>query len=271
MASDELATGLKATKGIEFLTAPTPNGIKVSILLEELKEAYGKDYTWQSINLYKSVQKEPWFIAVNPNGRIPAIVDHDKGGFAVFESLGILLYLTRQYDPEHRFSFADPLDISRSEQWLAWHHGGVGPMHGQANYFSRFAKEKIPFPIQRYAGEAERLYGVLDHHLEGRDYIVGEGRGKYSIADIANFGWAAFGLATGLEIERFPNLVRWVTELEKRPAVQRGIAVPYKTNLTHSAYKKKLEEEPETRKEFEGFVELITKAKEQYEYKYTSP
>jgi glutathione S-transferase len=107
----------------------TPNGYKISILLEELKEAYGKEYTWQSVNIMKNTQKEPWYTALNPNGRIPTIVDHDRNGFAVFEGLAILSYLTRHYDPEYKFSFpVDSDDYSVCEQWMSWQHGGLGPM-----------------------------------------------------------------------------------------------------------------------------------------------
>ena len=107
----------------------TPNGVKASILLEELKEAYGKSYTFQAINISKNTQKEPWYTALSPNGRIPTIVDHDRNGFAVFETLAILTYLARHYDPEHKFSFpADSDDYSVAEQWLAWGQGGLGPM-----------------------------------------------------------------------------------------------------------------------------------------------
>ncbi|KAF7545995.1 hypothetical protein G7046_g9437 [Stylonectria norvegica] len=121
-------TGLIATKGIELLTFSTPNGYKASVLLEELKEAYGLQYTVQSIHIGQDIQKEPWFVAVNPNGRIPAIVDHDNKGLAVFEGNAILSYLTRKYDPEHRFSFAgDDDDYTRAEAWIGWQHGKAKP------------------------------------------------------------------------------------------------------------------------------------------------
>lgn len=113
-------SGLIANSGIELLTWGTPNGHKASILLEELKAAYGKTYTYQAINISENIQKEPWFTSICPNGRIPAIVDHDRNDFAVFEGAAILAYLTRHYDPEYRFSFEDPDDVSRAEQWIAW-------------------------------------------------------------------------------------------------------------------------------------------------------
>ncbi|VUC33624.1 unnamed protein product, partial [Clonostachys rosea] len=183
-------TGLIATKGIELLTCPTPNGFKATILLEELKDAYGLEYTSQTINISLNIQKEPWFIAVNPNGRIPAIVDHDNNGLAVFEGNAILGYLSRRYDTENRFSFAvDDDDYTRAEAWIGWQHGGLGPMQGQANHFVRYAPEKVPYGIQRYVGESERLYGILNTRLADRDFVVGPSRGKFSIADIALLGW----------------------------------------------------------------------------------
>ena len=122
-------SGLIATKGIELLTWNTPNGYKASVLLEELKEAYGTQYTWQGVDISKNIQKEPWFLAVNPNGRIPAIVDHDNGDLAVFEGNAILGYLARRYDKDLRFSFAvDDPDYTRAESWIGWQHGGIGPM-----------------------------------------------------------------------------------------------------------------------------------------------
>lgn len=126
MSDEERPTGLKATKGIELLTFGTPNGHKASIILEELKAAYGLEYTWQSINIMQNIQKEPWFTKLGPNGRIPVIVDHDRNDFPVQEGLEILQYLTRHYDPEHRFNFEDPDDFSRANQWTAWQHGGLG-------------------------------------------------------------------------------------------------------------------------------------------------
>ncbi|KAF2200763.1 glutathione S-transferase II [Delitschia confertaspora ATCC 74209] len=267
MASDRV-TGLKANKGIELLTMETPNGVKASILLEELKDAYGLDYTWQRINIMENIQKEPWFTKLGPNGRIPVIVDHDKGGFAVQEGLAILSYLTRHYDPEHKFSFSEPLDISRCEQWMAWQHGGLGPMQGQANHFNRFAKERIPYAMQRYTGETERLVGILDNHLSSTDYLVGN---KFSIADIANFGWVNILYFSGINLADFPNVEKWWQRISDRPAVQRGLAVPQPSQLGNKAYQQRLKEDPEFKKQEEEIKERIQKAKEQYGYKYSSP
>lgn len=172
-------SGLIAKEGLEVLTFGTPNGHKATIILEELKQAYGKDYTYQSISIMENIQKEPWFTKLGPNGRIPVLVDHDANDLAIMEGQAILSYLTRHYDPERKFSFDKDPELSLCEQWVAWQHGGLGPMQGQANHFYRLAKERIPYPTQRYVGETERLYGVLDKQLEGKEYLVGN---KYSIA-----------------------------------------------------------------------------------------
>ncbi|KAI5922789.1 glutathione S-transferase [Camillea tinctor] len=265
-------TGLIAKSGIELLTFGTPNGYKASVLLEELKEAYGKDYTWQSINISKNTQKEPWFIAINPNGRIPAIVDHDRGDFAVFEGIAILGYLTRLYDPENKFSFpVDSDDYTVAEEWIGWQHGGLGPMQGQANHFLRFAKEKIPYATQRYVGESERLYGILDKRLENRDYIVGPGRGKYSIADISIIGWANFASFSGINLDLFPNVQKWIARLFERPAVQKGFAIPTATTLGNDNIKKLLDSDPEYKKKAEETAAFLKESQEKYGYKYTSP
>ncbi|KAL2133792.1 hypothetical protein VTI74DRAFT_1689 [Chaetomium olivicolor] len=271
-------TGLIAKSGIELLTFGTPNGAKISILLEELKEAYGKDYTFQSINIGKNTQKQPWYTALNPNGRIPTIIDHDRGGFAVFEGLAILNYLTRHYDPEHKFSFpVESDDYSVAEQWMAWQHGGLGPMQGQANHFLRAAAEKIPYPIQRYVGETERLYGILDKRLADRDYVAGPGRGKYSIADISLVGWVNMSMYSGIDLKgQFPNVDAWLQRLLARPAVQRGLAVPSgrPSRVSNASLQRAVsgEEEWEDGKRYvEEGRKLVEEAKEKYGYKYASP
>ncbi|KAM3074082.1 hypothetical protein ACMFMF_006106 [Clarireedia jacksonii] len=271
MSSSERPSGLIAKSGIELLTFGTPNGHKATILLEELKEAYGKDYVYQSINIMENIQKEPWFTKICPNGRIPALVDHDRNGFAVFEGAAILAYMTRHYDLKHKFSFTDPDDVSRAEQWIAWQHGGLGPMQGQANHFYRLAKERIPYPTQRYVGESERLYGILDNCLKDRDYLVGPGKGKYSIADIASFSWVNFAYFAGIDLTQFPNLEKWWERIDERPAVKRGTAIPKESNLTNSAYKRRLREEPEFKENEDKLKDLSNRAKEQYGYEYASP
>lgn len=201
--------------GLELFTAPTPNGRKVSIALEEL----GLAYQVQLVRLRKLEQKEPAFLAINPNGRIPALVDHDEGGFAVFESGAILVYLaekTGQLMP------ADLRGRSRVLQWLMFQMSGVGPMQGQANVFFRYFPEKIPAVIDRYQNETRRLYGVMDGQLAQHDYLAGD----YSIADIAVYPWVAQHDWSGIELAPFANLSRWFERLSARPAVQRGMNVP---------------------------------------------
>jgi len=267
---DPRPTGLIANSGIELLTFGTPNGHKIHILLEELKATYGKTYTVQSINIMQNIQKEPWYTAICPNGRIPALVDHDRGDFAVFEGAAMLAYLTRHYDPDHHFSFSDADDVSRAEQWIAFQHGGIGPMQGQANHFYRLAKERIPYPTQRYIGETERLYGVLNTRLDGRDYLVGPGRGQYSIADIANFSWVNMSTFSGVDLKQpqFENLYRWWKAIEERPAVRAGLAVPKPAPFVNTALEKTLKEDKEARDKDAELERLAVEAKKQYGYKY---
>ncbi|CAK7242250.1 MAG: Glutathione S-transferase 2 [Sporothrix thermara] len=269
-----VATGLIATKGIELLTFPTINGFKASILLEELRDAYGIDYTWQSINLGKNVQKEPWFTAINPNGRIPAIVDHDRGGLAVFEGLAILNYLARRFDTEFRFSFnpaTEPEELAIAESWLAWQHGGLGPMQGQAVVLLRFNSDKSgPFAIQRYVGKAERHLGVLDRRLADRDYIAGAGRGKYSIVDMATVGWASIMEIAGVDTSLFPNVKAWVKRCTARTATARGMTIPSPTLWADVDREKRLAT-PEAVAQEKALMDLVAEAQKQYDYKYKSP
>ncbi|KAK1244709.1 hypothetical protein MKX07_003508 [Trichoderma sp. CBMAI-0711] len=260
-------TGLIATKGIELLTWGTPNGNKASILLEELKEAYGLEYTYQGINISQNIQKEPWFTAINPNGRIPAIVDHNNNDLAVFEGNAILGYLARRYDTKNLFSFpVDSDDYTRADSWIGWQHGGIGPMQGQANHFVRFTKEKIPYAIQRYVGETERLYGILDSRLADRDYVVGPGRGKYSIADIALVGWVNGLPFISVSHDQFPNVKAWLLRLWDRPAVQRGFSIPSPPFFDP---RQGLNAEQAAR--IAEDKKIVDAAKEQYGYKYQSP
>jgi len=200
---------------IDLYTSPTPNGRKASIALEEMRLAY----QLHPIELAKAQQKEPWFLAINPNGRIPAIVDRDNGDFAVFESGAILMYLAEKTG---QFLPAEPKARSHVIQWLMFQMGGVGPMMGQANVFYRYAPEKIPFAIERYQREGARLFGVLDGHLARHEYLAGE----YSIADMATYPWVAIHDWSGIDITPFPHLARWLQTITARPAVQRGMQVP---------------------------------------------
>ena len=200
---------------IDLYTAATPNGHKVSIALEEL----GLPYTLRVLDLAKGEQKTPAFLAINPNGRIPAIVDHEAGGFAVFESGAILIYLAEKTG---RLMPSDVQGRSRVIQWLMFQMGGVGPMMGQANVFFRYFPEKIQPAIDRYQGESKRLLTVLDGHLKDHDYLAGD----YSIADIANWAWVRTHRWSGVDVSDLPHLQRWLDAIRQRPAVQRGIEAP---------------------------------------------
>ena len=200
---------------IDLYTSPTPNGWKVSIMLEEV----GLPYEVRPIALDKLEQKEDWFLRVNPNGRIPAIVDRDEGDFAVFESGAILIYLAEKTG---KLLPAESGARSRVLQWLMFQMAGVGPMQGQSNVFFRYAPEKIPYAIQRYQNETKRLYGVLDSRLASSEYLAGD----YSIADIATWPWVILHGWAGVEIDDLPNLQRWLGQVGERPAVQAGRAVP---------------------------------------------
>jgi GST-like protein len=205
---------------IELFTAATPNGWKASITLEEL----GLPYTVRKISFEKKEQKEPWFLKINPNGRIPAIIDHDNGDFAVFESGAIMIYLAEKTG---RLLPRDPKGRSVAIQWLMFQMGGIGPMMGQANVFYRYAPERIPYAIERYQREVRRLFEVLETRLSEVEYLAGE----YSIADIASWSWVRGYKWSGVSIDGLPNLQRWLDAIAARPAVQRGVDVPEPTDL----------------------------------------
>ena len=200
---------------IELYTASTPNGHKVSIALEEL----GLPYTVRAIALDKNEQKEPWYLELNPNGRIPTIVDKDDDDFVVFESGAILIYLAEKTG---KLMPTDRKGRSRVIQWLMFQMGGIGPMMGQANVFYRYAPEKIPYAIGRYQREVRRLFEVLDTRLAKVEYLAGD----YSIVDIANWAWVRTYKWSGVSIDGLPHLERWIDAIAERPAAQRGIAVP---------------------------------------------
>jgi glutathione S-transferase/GST-like protein len=200
---------------IDLYTAATPNGHKVSIALEEL----GLPYALKVLDLSKAEQKSPEFLAINPNGRIPAIVDRDEDDFAVFESGACLIYLAEKTG---RLMPSDAKGRSRVLQWLMFQVGGIGPMMGQANVFYRYFPEKITSVIERYQGESKRLFRVLDGHLKDHEYLAGD----YSIADIANWAWVRTHRWSGVDLDDLPHLKRWRDQLRARPAVQRGIEQP---------------------------------------------
>lgn len=207
---------------ITLYTTATPNGHRASIALEELAE-HGARYEVRSLDLSNNEQKEPWFVAINPNGRIPAIVDHDDGDFAVFESGAILLYLAEKYGA---LLPKAPTQRSVAIQWRTFQMGGVGPMMGQASVFVRFDPEKIPCAIQRYQRECRRLFEVLEHRLNGAQYLAGD---EYSIADMATYPWVrGYNKWGELDIFGLPKRQAWMDRIGERPAVQRGLAVPVK-------------------------------------------
>ena len=205
------------TKPIELHYWPTPNGWKVSIMLEEL----GIPYDLKLVNIGKGEQFEPSFLAISPNNRMPAIVDPEGPNgqpISVFESGAILQYLGRKFG---KFYPTDERQRVEVDQWLFWQMGGLGPMAGQAHHFRQYAPEKIEYGINRYTNEVNRLYGVMNKRLADRDYLAGE----YSIADMACVGWIKPHQNQGQDLNDFPNLKRWYEAVNARPAVERGLAV----------------------------------------------
>jgi GST-like protein len=205
----------KAT--IDLYTAPTPNGWKASVTLEELELPYNVHV----VNLTANEQKQESYLKLNPNGRIPTIVDRDNGDFAVFETGAIMIYLAEKTG---RLLPRDDKGRSRAIQWLMFQMGGIGPMMGQANVFFRYFPEKIPSAISRYQNESRRLFEVLDRRLGESEWLAGE----YSIADIANWCWVRTYRWSGVSIDGLINLRRWMDAMKARPACQRGVEVPFK-------------------------------------------
>lgn len=205
------------TQPIDLFFAATPNGYKISILLEEL----GVPYTVRWINIGKGDQFAPDFLKISPNNKIPAIVDPegpDGQPISVFESGAILKYLAEKFG---RFYPTDLRQRVAVDEWLFWQVGGFGPMLGQNHHFAIYAPEKIPYAIKRYRDESHRLYRVLNTRLEGRDYIAGD----YSIADMAVLGWSNGYERQGIDIAEFPAFAAWRERINDRPAVQRGLAL----------------------------------------------
>jgi glutathione S-transferase len=200
---------------IDLYTAATPNGYKASIVLEEL----GLPYELHAVDLSAGEQKQPDFLKISPNGRIPAIVDREADNFSVFESGAILIYLAEKTG---KLLPTQPGKRSKVMQWLMFQMGGIGPMMGQANVFYRYFEEKLPTVISRYQNESRRLFAVLEGQLEGREYLVDE----FSIADIANWAWVRSHSWSGVSVEGLPNLQRWIDTLYARPGCLKGIAVP---------------------------------------------
>ncbi len=201
---------------IDLYTSSTPNGRKISIMLEET----GLPYNVNHLKLGKMQQKEDWYLELNPNGKIPTIVDHDNDDFTVFESGAILIYLAEKTG---KFLPSDTKGRSTVIQWLMFQKAGIGPMQGQAHVFYRYAPEKIDYAINRYQKETRRLYEVLDKRLKDNQYLGG---GDYSIADIATYPWLYFHSWAGVDIDDLQGLTRWMDMVGDRPAVKRGMNVP---------------------------------------------
>ena len=205
------------TKPIELHYWPTPNGHKITIMLEEC----GLPYEIRPVNIGKGEQFKPEFLAISPNNRMPAIVDPEGPGgqpISVFESGAILQYLGRKTG---KFYPADERKRVAVEEWLFWQVGGLGPMAGQAHHFRLYAKDKISYAIDRYTNEVNRLYGVMNTRLEDNEYLAGE----YSIADMACVGWSNGWERQGQDIAQFPHFKRWLEAVNARPAVQKGLKV----------------------------------------------
>jgi GST-like protein len=205
------------TKPIELYYWPTPNGWKITIMLEEL----GVPYDIKYVNIGRGEQFEPSFLKIAPNNRMPAIIDPEGPGgepISIFESGAILQYLGRKF---HNFYATEERTRVEVDQWLFWQVGGLGPMAGQAHHFRQYAPEKLPYAIDRYTNEVNRLYGVMNKRLADREFLAGE----YSIADMASLGWTKSYKNQGQDLDDFPNLKRWFETLLARPAVQRGLEV----------------------------------------------
>ncbi|GMH43160.1 hypothetical protein BSKO_11082 [Bryopsis sp. KO-2023] len=207
------------SKPVTLYTAGTPNGWKPTVVLEELSIPYNV----HAIAISKNEQKEESFLKINPNGRIPAMVDHEKGDLAIFESGAIMMYLCDRFDAEGVLLPKDLAQRYEVIEWLMFQMGGVGPMQGQANHFSHFAPEKIEYGQQRYLNETKRLYGVMEKQLEGKDWLAA---GKYTLADIANYCWVAWHFFLDIDIKEFPNLKGWLERIHSRDAVLRAMDVP---------------------------------------------
>jgi GST-like protein len=204
-------------KPIELYYWPTPNGFKITVMLEECR----LPYTVIPVNIATGEQFQPHFLSISPNNRMPAIVDPDGPGgklISVFESGAILQYLGRKTG---KFYPANERARVEVDQWLFWQMGGLGPMAGQLNHFKFYARETLPYAIKRYDDEVNRLYGVMNKQLKNREFLAG----KYSIADMACFGWANSWQRQGQDINQFPNFKRWIETMNARPAVKRGMVV----------------------------------------------
>ena len=216
---------------IDLYSASTPNGWKVSITLEELS----MPYKVKEIDLIKGDQKKKSFLKINPNGRIPVIIDREENNLAIFESGAIMIYLAEKTG---KLLPSDPAKKSEVLQWLMFQMGGIGPMMGQANVFYRYFPEKLQSVIDRYQNESKRLFTVIDKHLESNQYLAQD----FSIADIANWSWIRIHKWSGVEIEDLPNLKRWMDEINLRPACIKGVQIPRALELPDDENSEKIKE-----------------------------
>ncbi|MGO1541638.1 MAG: glutathione binding-like protein [Luteimonas sp.] len=209
---------------IDFYYWPTPNGHKVTLFLEEA----GLKYNVKPVNIGNGDQFEPAFLALSPNNKMPAIVDHeptdDRGPQSVFESGAILLYLAEKTG---KFLPADPRGRIQALEWLFWQMAGLGPMSGQYGHFNVYAPEKIDYAVERYTNEVNRLLKVMDTRLDGRDFLVGS---DYSIADMASFPWINAYDSAPIDMAPYPNVRRWQEAIAARPATERALALGKQVN-----------------------------------------
>jgi GSH-dependent disulfide-bond oxidoreductase len=216
-ASRTTAGRARTHKPIDLYYWPTPNGWKITIMLEEC----GLAYNVSAVNIAKGDQFKPEFLAISPNNRMPAIVDHDGPGgrpISIFESGAILQYLGRKTGKLYPKDERGRVEV---EQWLFWQMANLGPKAGEANHFRNYATDKLPYAIDRFMNEMHRIYGVMNKRLADRQFLAG----RYSIADIACIGWAARAQRHGHDVSHFPNVSRWIEEVTARPAVKRGFKV----------------------------------------------
>ncbi|KAF1988410.1 glutathione S-transferas-like protein [Aulographum hederae CBS 113979] len=223
-------------KGLHLITQNTPNGQKVQILLEELASVYGLEWTTTIIDTSTNEQKKDWFLRLNPNGRIPVLVDNaESSAFPVMETSAELLYLLK-FDKDNHFGFADPLEQNELIQWLFFWHGSGAPYQGNLGFFRR-AQEQSEFAINRFRKETYRVFGVLEIQMSGRytgrpkEFLAGKGKGKYSAADVGTWPWVKNWALSGYteeEMQEFPHLLEWIERVAGREAVQRGIGDKYK-------------------------------------------
>ncbi len=213
------------TNALDFYFFPSPNGLKISIMLEEC----GLPYEVKPVDIGRGEQFRPEYLAINPNNKIPSIVDRDTDT-VVFESGAILIYLAEK---SGRFLATDPHARMQTLSWLFWQVGGLGPMAGQAHHFRAFAEEEVPYAIRRYTDECNRLYGVMDRQLNDLEYLAGE----YSIADIACWPWVVPHERQGQDLENFPNVRRWFETIGARPGVRAGFALGHEVQMDREGYR----------------------------------